>query len=414
MRRIYLNCGPIVHMKNSLSTFVPNIEDNVYLSGKAIVEKSNRIEVVKDSEEIQDEFSGSADVEFFDVAGKAIVPGFIDAHTHLLWSGDRSKEIRYRMEGKSYAEIEHMGGGITHTTYETRNATIDDLNELGYVRLRNALSHGTTHIEAKSGYGLDAETELKLLQCGSMLSKQSHLPSLEHTWLGAHSFPKEMSQNEYVEHLVYEQLPAVVDQGIAHSADVFCEPGWFTVEQSEDILRAAKKEGLRLRMHIDEFQISGGAELAADLGVDTADHAFHTPLESRMLMKHASVNTGFLPAAPYVLGQEFHDYSEVIEHEIPFTLASDFNPNCQFISIPMIGSFAVQRSKLHPLQGLKCVTTQAAKFSSLPNELDDGSIREGNTATFNILHSTNWENWCQTPGTSPVHSTCLNGNHIIH
>ena len=401
-------------MKNSLSTFVPNIEDNVYLSGKAIVEKSNRIEVFKDSEEIQDEFSGSADVEFFDVAGKAIVPGFIDAHTHLLWSGDRSKEIRYRMEGKSYAEIEHMGGGITHTTYETRNATIDELNELGYVRLRNALSHGTTHIEAKSGYGLDAETELKLLQCGSMLSKQSHLPSLEHTWLGAHSFPKEMSQNEYVEHLVYEQLPAVVDQGIAHSADVFCEPGWFTVEQSEDILRAAKKEGLRLRMHIDEFQISGGAELAADLGVDTADHAFHTPLESRMLMKHASVNTGFLPAAPYVLGQEFHDYSEVIEHEIPFTLASDFNPNCQFISIPMIGSFAVQRSKLHPLQGLKCVTTQAAKFSSLPNELDDGSIREGNTATFNILHSTNWENWCQTPGTSPVHSTCLNGNHIIH
>jgi len=401
-------------MKNSLSTFVPNIEDNVYLSGKAIVEKSNRIEVVKDSEEIQDEFSGSADVEFFDVAGKAIVTGFIDAHTHLLWSGDRSKEIRYRMEGKSYAEIEHIGGGITHTTYETRNATIDKLNELGYVRLRNALSHGTTHIEAKSGYGLDAETELKLLQCGSMLSKQSHLPSLEHTWLGAHSFPKEMSQNEYVEHLVYEQLPAVVDQGIAHSADVFCEPGWFTVEQSEDILRAAKKEGLRLRMHIDEFQISGGAELAADLGVDTADHAFHTPLESRMLMKHASVNTGFLPAAPYVLGQEFHDYSEVIEHEIPFTLASDFNPNCQFISIPMIGSFAVQRSKLHPLQGLKCVTTQAAKFSSLPNELDDGSIREGNTATFNILHSTNWENWCQTPGTSPVHSTCLNGNHIIH
>ncbi|MEK9695735.1 MAG: imidazolonepropionase [Candidatus Poseidoniales archaeon] len=401
-------------MKNSLASFEPNLEENIYSPGKAIIEKSNKIDVIKNSEEIEDEFSGNADVEFFDVAGKAIVPGFIDTHTHLLWGGDRSKEIRYRMEGKSYAEIENMGGGITHTTFETRNATIEELNELGYVRLRNALSHGTTHIEAKSGYGLDSETELKLLQCGGMLSEQSHLPTLEHTWLGAHSFPKEMSPTEYVEHLVNEQLPAVIEQSIAHSADVFCEPGWFTVEQSEDILRAAKKEGLRLRMHIDEFQISGGADLAADLGVDTADHAYHTPLDSRMLMKQASVNTGFLPAAPYVLGQEFHDYSEAMEHEIPFTLASDFNPNCQFLSIPMIGSFAIQRSKLHPLMGLKCVTTQAAKFSNLPNDSDDGSIREGNTATFNILHSTNWENWCQTPGTSPIHSTCLNGNHIIH
>lgn len=108
-----------------------------------------------------------------------------------------------------------------HTTFETRNATIEELIELGYVRLRNALSHGTTHIEAKSGYGLDSETELKLLQCGGMLSEQSHLPTLEHTWLGAHSFPKEMSPTEYVEHLVNEQLPTVIEQGIAHSADVF-------------------------------------------------------------------------------------------------------------------------------------------------------------------------------------------------
>lgn len=414
MRRVYLNCGPIVHMKNSLASFSPTIEDNIFPSGMAIVVNSNNVEMIKDTNEIEVEFSGNNEVEFFDVLGKAIVPGFIDSHTHLLWGGDRSKEIRYRLEGKSYAEIESMGGGIAHTTNETRNATVSDLIELGYVRLRNALSNGTTHIEAKSGYGLNIETEMKLLDCGDMLSKQEHLPTIEHTWLGAHSFPKNMNSNQYVDHLIHEQLPAVIEQGVANSADVFCEPGWFTVEQSEDILKSARNEGLRLRMHIDEFQLSGGADLAAELEVDTADHAYHTPLDSRLLMKKASVNTGFLPAAPYVLGQNFHDYTEAIEHEIPFTLATDFNPNCQFLSIPTIGSFAVQRSKLHPLQALKCVTTQAAKFSKLPRKMDDGSIREGNTATFNILHSTHWENWCQTPGTSPIHSTCLNGNHIIH
>lgn len=414
MRQVFLNCGSIAHMQNSLDEYMPSIESNVYSAGKAIVVNSSIIETIKDSTEVEEEFSGSNEVQLIDVQGRSIIPGLIDTHTHLLWAGDRTQEIRYRLEGKTYAEIEQMGGGIALTTSLTRSASREELIESGYVRLRTALSHGTTHIEAKSGYGLNAETELKLLDCGNVLSKSKHLPSIEQTWLGAHSFPNESTKEEYMDDLLSNQLPKIVDQGFAKSADVFCEPGWFSVEQSEDILRQSRKLGLELRMHIDEFEDGGGADLASELHVNTADHAYFTPHESRLRMKDSGVNTGCLPGAPFVLGQQMHDYSRLIKEEIPFTLATDFNPNCQFLSLPLIGSFAVQRSGLHPLKALKCMTSQAAQISNLDSQHSQGTIQEGRIATFNILNSPHWESWCQTPGHSPIHSTQLEGKYIVH
>ena len=178
-----------------------------------------------------------------------------------------------------------MGGGIRSTVAATRLAGDDELFALGYKRLREALRTGTTHLEAKSGYGLSTESELRLLQVASRLNGISHTPTIDSTWMGAHDTPPETPREAYVETLLSEQLPAVVEQGIARSADVFCEPGWFTVEESEDILRASRKAGLDLRMHVDEFVDGGGAELASALGVETADHAYHTPMEVRLDMK---------------------------------------------------------------------------------------------------------------------------------
>ncbi|MDP6199807.1 MAG: hypothetical protein QF531_03470, partial [Candidatus Poseidonia sp.] len=224
-----------------------------------------------------------------DLCGQAVVPGLVDGHTHLLWSGDRSREVTWRQEGKTYAEIASLGGGIRSTVQFTRSASEDELFASGYARLRSALRTGTTHMETKSGYGLSTESELKLLNVMDRLNTIEHTPSIDPTWMGAHDVPSETTHEQYVESLISEQLPAVMEQGIARSADVFCEPGWFSVEESEDLLKASKSAGLRLRMHVDEFVDGGGGELASALGVDTADHAYHTPYDVRLSMKQAGV-----------------------------------------------------------------------------------------------------------------------------
>ena len=193
---------------------------------------------------------------------------------------------------------------------------------------------------------------------------------------------------------------------------MFCEPGWFTVEQSEDILRSSRDGGLDLRMHIDEFADGGGGELAAELNVRTADHAHHTPLDTRVKMKDAGVMTGFLPGTPYCNGDQWPDFSLVQDNSIPFSLATDFNPNCYTNSLPFIGSLAVQRNGMTPYDALYCITRQAAISTPRSDGLEHGIIRVGAVANFNILSSRHWESWCMTPSSSPVYSVCLEGQYI--
>ena len=170
---------------------------------------------------------------------------------------------------------------------------------IGRTRLLQALRNGTTFLEAKSGYGLSTKHELRLLKIVNQLKSEEHLPSIHSTWMGAHAVTPDQTYESYTEEILSEQLPAVLASELAESADVFCEPGWFSIEQAEDILRASRRGGLDLRMHIDEFTDGGGGELAAELNVMTADHAHHTPMEARIAMKEAGVITGFLPGTPY-------------------------------------------------------------------------------------------------------------------
>ena len=228
--------------------------------------------------------------------------------------------------------------------------------------------------------------------------------------MGAHAVTPQQTYETYTEEILSDQLPAVLESELAETADVFCEPGWFSIEQSEDILRASRKGGLKLRMHIDEFVNGGGGELAAELKVMTADHAHHTPIETRLAMKEAGVMTGFLPGTPYVNGDN-GQISGCTENSIPFTMATDFNPNCFTNSIPFIGSLAVQRNGMTPYDVLDCVTRQAAR--STPGQMNRSWHHwEGAIANFNILKSSHWESWCMTPSSSPVHSVCLEGQYI--
>ena len=267
MRTIYLNAGRMVHFDPSLGDEKP-----IFDAGKAIIVVNNSIEGIVDSNDAIDEYGidvddhePQRDIRAHDLAGQAVVPGLVDGHTHLLWSGDRSQEVAWRQEGKTYADIASLGGGIRFTVEKTRSSSHDALFALGYERLRTAMRTGTTHMEAKSGYGLSTDTELKLLDVMDCLNGVGHLPSIDPTWMGAHDTPSGMTRRAYHESLLSEQLPAVVEQGIARSADVFCEPGWFTIEESEDLLKASRASGLDLRMHVDEFEDGGGGALACSL-----------------------------------------------------------------------------------------------------------------------------------------------------
>ena len=398
MRTIYHNIGSIQTMD----------ENDSLIAGKSIIVKDNRVEDIVES---TDEFD-SSDAQFVDVKGRSIVPGFIDAHNHLVWAGDRFNEHNLRMQGKSYADIASMGGGIMQTVLQTRNATNDSLYRIGHMRLKESLRNGTTFVEAKSGYGLSTEHELRLLSIVQQLRLDENLPSLHSTWMGAHAVTPEHDYDSYTEEILAEQLPEILESGLADSADVFCEPGWFTVEQSEDILRASRQGGLDLRMHIDEFKDGGGGDLAAELKVRTADHAHHTSMETRHKMHDAGVITGFLPGTPYSNGDDWPNFREVQDDGIAFTMATDFNPNCYINSIPFIGSLAVQRNGMSPFDALACVTREAAKSTPRPDNLDHGVIKRGAIANFNILKSKHWESWCMSPSSSPVHSVVLEGQYI--
>ena len=222
MRTIFHNIGSLQTMDDKQSIY----------TGKSIIVYQNKIESIADSIE---EFE-SSDAKIIDVEGRAIVPGFIDGHNHLIWSGDRFNEHKLRMEGKTYSEIAQLGGGIMETVRSTRQSSSDELFEIGRARLMESLRNGTTFVEAKSGYGLSTGYELALLSAVDKLKSVNGLPSIHSTWMGAHAVTPEHTYDTYTEEILSEQLPAILDSGLAESADVFCEPGWFSLEQTEDIL----------------------------------------------------------------------------------------------------------------------------------------------------------------------------------
>ena len=413
MQRLLINAGPIAHLAGS-GPIVGNIEDEsryVTEAGMAILVEDHVIKRIGESEELLSEFS---DADILDLEGKAVVPGLIDAHTHLLWAGDRSREVSWKQQGLSYREIASKGGGIAATVIPTRAASDTDLAHLGIERMRKALHNGTTHLETKSGYGLDTETELRLLSIAESLSAVERLPSLDLTWLGAHAAPPSGTINAYFDEIMSNQLPAIIEQGIARSADVFCEPGWFSVEQSEEVLKSSKAGGLDLRIHIDEFEDGGGGDLATELQVQTADHAHYTNDNARIAMSEAGVNTGFLPGTPFAMGSEYPPFQKCLDNNWVWSIATDFNPNCRTLSLPFIASLLVQRNEISPITTLAACTRNSAETSPHPSGLVHGQITEGGIANLNIVDGPWWEGWCLQPGHSPFAATMLEGELIFH
>jgi imidazolonepropionase len=327
-----------------------------------------------------------------DAGGGTVTPGLIDPHTHLLFGGSREGELVLRQRGADYLEILQAGGGILSTVAATRAATDEQLAEHGRRWLGEMLTHGTTTIEAKSGYGLDLPTELRLLEIAYELGKAGPVDVLP-TWLGAHAVAPEYralpdGAEAYVRHLLEEQLPGVVAQGRARFADAFCERGVFTAAQSRRVLEEAARLGLASRLHADELASSGGAELAAEIGALSADHlaapsdAGVDALASAAAAGHPVIAV-VLPATTWFLMHEAAPARRFIERGIPVALATDFNPGTSpTASLPLVMTVACLELKMTPSEALAAVTINAAAALGLADEL--GSIETGRYADIAI------------------------------
>jgi imidazolonepropionase len=266
-----------------------------------------------------------------DCTGKTVMPGFVDSHTHMVFAGSRSHEFARRLAGASYADIATEGGGILTTMKAVRKASVDDLASVGRGLIDSAIRHGSTTIEIKSGYGLDVESELRLLEAAGQL-KQEARAHIHVTFLGAHAVPPEWKHDPegYVGLVINDMLPAVAQQGIAEFCDVFTDQGFFTREQSTRILHAARKHGLKLKVHADEIALVGASDMAAELGCISADHLEHSTIREVQLLRDAGVVCTLLPGTAYTLRLPFPDARMMIEQGAVVALATDCNPGSCF------------------------------------------------------------------------------------
>lgn len=332
------------------------------------------------------EDSIDADTVVVDAGGRVVLPGFVDAHTHPVFAGTRAGEFEERSAGATYQEIAARGGGIQSTVNQTRAASIDELVSAGRRYADWFLRTGTTTVEAKSGYGLSLEDELKILRAIRRLDTDTPLRYVP-TFLGAHTVPKEFASRraDYVSLVIDEMLPQVSREKLAEFADVFCEEKVFSTDESWKILSAARCHGLHLRIHADQLSLSGGAKLAAELGAITADHLEHTDSEGIAALKAAGVQPVLLPGSVYALGSSrYPPAREMIDAGLAVVVATDFNPGSSPTpSLPMILSLAATHMKMTPAEGITAATINAA--CSLNRGAQLGSLEAGKIADF-VIH----------------------------
>jgi imidazolonepropionase len=321
-----------------------------------------------------------------DAGGRIVLPGFVDAHTHPVFAGTRADEYEKRAEGATYAQIAAAGGGIRSTVRKTREATESALLQSARRYTDWFLRSGTTTIEAKSGYGLSLEDEIKILRVIRTIQADRRLRCVP-TFLGAHEVPDEYRgrTEEYVRLVIHEMLPRISEARLAEYCDVFCEPSVFPAPVATEIMRAARSHGFGVRMHADQFSADHGSLVAAEVGAATADHLERTTAVGLAALKAAGVQPVLLPASVYNLGStQYPDARRMIELELPVVLATDFNPGSSpTASMPMVFSIACTHMKMTPAECITAATINAACSLNRGHEI--GSLEPGKAADF-VIH----------------------------
>ena len=363
--------------------------------------------------------------ERLDAHGMAVIPGFVDPHTHLVWAGDRAAEFEMRLQGKSYMEIMNAGGGIASTVKATRGASFEELLAQTRRRAKGMLRFGTTTAEAKSGYGLELDAELTQLKVLLALDKEGPLEIVP-TFLGAHAIPPEYAGRtaEYVNLICEQMLPVIKKWWLEHAkqrplpfVDVFCEKGVFELEDTRQILTAAKKLGFPLKAHVDEFENLGGAGLAAKLGAVSVDHAVKTSLDEIKALGKSETVVVSLPCTPFGLAEaHYSPAKEMLAADCLLALATDLNPGTAWCeSMQFVMALACRYFKLTPAQALVAATINAAK--AIGRDKTIGSIEVGKQADLLVLSVDDYRHLGYRFGGNLVETVIKKGkiiNHEIH
>jgi imidazolonepropionase len=379
-----MNASQLVTLAGTAGPRVgPHMEElGIVLHGGMLCEDGLIIEVGT-SAAIERSLNGEEEV--IDATGKVVLPGWVDAHTHAVFAGNRLNEFEMRCHGATYEQIAEAGGGIRATVRAVRAASEDELVEQGKTHAKWFLDGGTTTIECKSGYGLSVEDELKMLRAIGRLNRETRLEWVP-TFLGAHAFPPEFDErrDDYVRLVCDEMLPAISEGGLAEFCDIFVERNYFTSDQARTIISKAKALGLGIRMHVDQLTNGNGAALAAELGAATADHLEQTDERGIEALRRANVIPVLVPGSVYALGlRKYPDARTMIRMGLPVVLATDFNPGSSPTpSMQMILSLACTHMGMSPAECITAATINAAH--SLNRAHDRGSLECGKRADFHV------------------------------
>ena len=342
----------------------------------------------------------AADAQVVDAQGGLVTPGLVDAHTHLVFGGWRQNELGLKLHGKTYLEIQNAGGGIQSTTNATRQATEEELTAKAAKALDEMLSFGVTTCEAKSGYGLALEHELKQLRAIRRL-QETHPMDVAATFMGAHLVPAEYKHDReaYVRLVCEEMMPAVKEQGIARFCDVFCEADTFTVEEARQVLEAGLKNGLRPKIHADEIEAIGGSQLAGEIGAISAEHLIVCPPEGIESMARGGVIACLLPATSFNLGSTFAPARDMVNAGVPVAMATDFNPgSCPCLNLQFVINLGCLKYKLTPEEVLTAVTLNGAAAIDMADKV--GSVEAGKQADLVIWDAPDLDYICYRVGSN--------------
>ncbi|MDD5503527.1 MAG: imidazolonepropionase, partial [Candidatus Thermoplasmatota archaeon] len=323
-----------------------------------------------------------------DATGKTVIPGFVDSHTHLVFAGAREFELEWKIQGMKYMEIAKRGGGINYTVSQTRSASKEALKVEAKKRLDAMLDCGTTTIEAKTGYGLNIEDEIKMLEVAKELS-ESHPMTIVPTYMGAHALAPEFKDFDgYTEFIVKKALPAIAKTKLAKYCDVFCEKGVFTPEQTRKILKAAKKLKFGIRIHADEIENTTGAEIATELNCASADHLLAVSDKGIKALASKKVMATLLPGAALALRTgKYAPARKLIDAGVPVALATDMNPNCWNENMQLVIALACYQMEMTPAEAIVASTINAAHSIGMADQI--GSLEKGKCADIIILDAPN-------------------------
>jgi imidazolonepropionase len=344
-----------------------------------------------------------------DATGMVVLPGFVDSHTHMMFAGSRAAEFGLRVEGATYLQIAEQGGGILNTVRSVRAASKKELKRATARYLTEMMRHGTTTVEIKSGYGLEMDAEIKMLEAINEL-REEEIMSIVPTFIGAHAVPPEFRANPdgYIDLLCGRMLPYVGKKKLAAFCDVFCERGYFGLEQSERILQEGRRRGMALKIHADELTPLGGAELAARLGAVSADHLEHVSEQGIASLADAGVVAGLLPGVSFFLNHGYAPARRLIDAGVPVAIASDFNPgSCMSFSMPLMMTIACTQARMTPEEALTATTLHGA--AALGIARDVGSIEVGKRADLLIADVPDYRFLAYHFGTNHIQTTIKNG-----